>query len=850
MSRSGDDEISSWKLFNDLENREEANVLELSAFLNALHEHMPGVNEEIRRHEISSPAPVAEAVNHAENEAPTAASVSVASVTAINIADMYCMSSKLSKDITLADVKELVVACSKGWKVPRQTVVRVVTEATALFQQQPTLVDVSIQPAEHITIVGDLHGQLDDLILIFRENGLPSPHNPYVFNGDFVDRGDRGVEITVLLYMLKLLYPAHVHINRGNHEEMNITQVFGFMRECVTKYDFAVYELICESFRWLPLATLLDERVLVIHAGVPRDAKSTLADIRALERRDYNTTMGRKAPTSMTLMRDLLWSDPFYQNGWKESQRGAGIYFGSDVAHKFMAINKLTLVVRSHECVPMGFDWPFGQETQLVTLFSASNYCGKSNNLGCFVRVHANPKVKPEFMQYMAEVESRDLGVTNLDALCSLIVVNHEELLEEFERADTSNTGTVAVHAWASVMEDVLELALDWKALQPLLVTTNQQGLVEYREFLERYTTQGTKGEDVPEDDRLRNRQAFNALYRHRDRLEALFRVLDRDGNGVLTLDELESGIALLNAHLPPGTKPFITSATDLMQMLDFSQDNVININEFLEGFRLKNKLTIQAKWKRARKKITTLRAFGALRFPRTHSGDKENQVPSNLPSVLSPRIHEYASANSVSSPPSPIHAQSPKATEKANRLLKSHSSGRQPLLLRYGSVQLIGPATEVDELATYVEQVNIEMDQQHHPVNESQNMADTTEFTPQPISPQELVEALARAPAAPAKRLLVIDVREVNEVEKGYVVGAANVPSGEFQSDESVNALIAKYAPDHSMVVFYCNRSLGRGPRCAKRFGSRLQYQADAKALPEVKVLAGGFQAFNEVCI
>jgi hypothetical protein len=41
----------------------------------------------------------------------------------------------------------------------------------------------------------------------------------YIFNGDFVDRGYLGVEICMTLFMFALLYPEHMLLNRGNHEE-------------------------------------------------------------------------------------------------------------------------------------------------------------------------------------------------------------------------------------------------------------------------------------------------------------------------------------------------------------------------------------------------------------------------------------------------------------------------------------------------------------------------------------------------------------------------------------------------------------------------------------------------------
>lgn len=85
------------------------------------------------------------------------------------------------------------------------------------------MTNIQYPQGRKFTIVGDLHGQFLDLLHIFEFNGKPSSETPYLFNGDFVDRGEQSLEVILTLFSLHILYPNDVYLNRGNHENENIS---------------------------------------------------------------------------------------------------------------------------------------------------------------------------------------------------------------------------------------------------------------------------------------------------------------------------------------------------------------------------------------------------------------------------------------------------------------------------------------------------------------------------------------------------------------------------------------------------------------------------------------------------
>jgi len=275
------------------------------------------------------------------------------------------------------DIDQWIVLARKCKYLPENDLKKLCDYVSELL-----LEECNVQPVSSpVTVCGDIHGQFYDLLELFRTGGeLPSTN--YIFMGDFVDRGYYSLETFTMLLALKAKYPDKITLLRGNHESRQITQVYGFYDECISKYGNANGWRYCTRvFDLLTVAALVDESVLCVHGGLSPEIR-TLDQIRTIER---NQEIPHKGPFC-----DLVWSDPEDVDSWSISPRGAGWLFGPKITAEFLAANGLELLCRAHQLVHEGYKYMFDEK--LVTVWSAPNYCYRCGNIAAVLDLQGGGK--------------------------------------------------------------------------------------------------------------------------------------------------------------------------------------------------------------------------------------------------------------------------------------------------------------------------------------------------------------------------------------------------------------------------------------------------------------------------
>ncbi|XP_021714070.1 serine/threonine-protein phosphatase 7-like [Chenopodium quinoa] len=287
-----------------------------------------------------------------------------------------------------------------------------------ILHKEPNCVRIDdISSDSRVVVVGDVHGQLHDVIFLLNDAGLPSDNRIFVFNGDYVDRGAWGFETFVLLLAWKIYLPNRVYLLRGNHESKYCTGVYGFEKEVMTKYGSQgkhVYRKCLGCFEGLPLTTVIAGQVYTAHGGIFRSVtappskrkqgkkRNRKISINSEENSDDKLSLGSFEELSKArrivldppwegpnlIPGDVLWSDPSPKPGLSpNTQRGIGLLWGPDCTDNFLKKFNLKLIIRSHEGpdarekrpdlagMDQGYTIDHDVESgKVITLFSAPDY--------------------------------------------------------------------------------------------------------------------------------------------------------------------------------------------------------------------------------------------------------------------------------------------------------------------------------------------------------------------------------------------------------------------------------------------------------------------------------------------
>lgn len=250
---------------------------------------------------------------------------------------------------------------------------------------------VKLKPLGEALIVGDLHGDLESLIDILKGSDFLQKMSQnstavLIFLGDYGDRGAYSAEVYYTVLKLKLLFSEQVILMRGNHEgpEDLLASPHDLPMEFQMKFGekwTEAYAKIRELFAHLYNAVLVEEHYLMIHGGLPPQAK-TVEDL----------AYAHIQHPKQSLLEDMLWSDPNEMiKGVCASPRGAGKLFGENVTNEVLRRFKTKILIRGHEPCEEGFK--IDHNGKVLTLFSRKGP-PYFNSYGAYLDVKLSEKIE------------------------------------------------------------------------------------------------------------------------------------------------------------------------------------------------------------------------------------------------------------------------------------------------------------------------------------------------------------------------------------------------------------------------------------------------------------------------
>ncbi|KAA8491789.1 Calcineurin subunit A [Porphyridium purpureum] len=490
--------------------------------------------------------------------------------------------------------------------------------ARARCASEPNVVHVHDKP--RVLVVGDLHGQLHELLQVFEDQldavleeceAADDPDHALplniVFLGDYVDRGPASIEVLALVSCLKATFPTSVTLLRGNHETRGMIaktykEGLSFGQEIVLKFGEAaagqVVEAAGELFDAFSLCAIVAPntrprlRFMCCHGGISHKIKGldTLAELDRFSE-----------PPLTGAFCDVLWSDPIddteaktYKDAqWEEfleidflpnPVRGCSYFYGYDLVKRFLEKHELVGIIRGHQVPPKGYrEYYKDLRTReldfapCVTLFSASNYCGTYGNIGAVMWIS----------EHGTAVEAIG-GAEKVEA-----VVDESEF-RMAEKKDATNER----HPGWNTLRRLIDIKQRLGTLHKITFqeiqrqsSLPQKGAPRTVALL-KADALASSGDDILSPSMSKVHSALSESFQEGDdkEIQALFRSLDKDNNGSLSLEELVQFIQSVQQYdeevgcADREQQHQITrdDAAVMMSRMDTNKDGQVDIDEFI----------------------------------------------------------------------------------------------------------------------------------------------------------------------------------------------------------------------------------------------------------------------------
>lgn len=297
-------------------------------------------------------------------------------------------------DMSLTEIAEFIMYMRATHEDNFALLEHLVPQCIRILDARPNIVDIHLK--KRLVMIGDLHGELDGVNLVhilFKTN-----HDMIsLFLGDYVDRGNFSLEILMMLMLLILKDPETCFPLRGNHEDMQICDIYGFNDECIIKFGkhhLDAMKLLEQFFCALSLGAVINgndgRKAFAAHGGPPIWYESgikmcTVGELNSIDRQkirfiDHYSVSEQISASQMNAVIGLTWSDPSQSitaNRLIPSPRGLGYIYDHKSLSQFLDPNGYEKIYRAHQVTPEGHQTSLDE--RCVTLFSVANYGGQGN---------------------------------------------------------------------------------------------------------------------------------------------------------------------------------------------------------------------------------------------------------------------------------------------------------------------------------------------------------------------------------------------------------------------------------------------------------------------------------------